>query len=299
MTGAREESELTGKGEEARMKAHQIAFVFGHGRGQVVVNQVARNATQRLKCMNMTAHECFEALAVRELDVHHAAFTLHQREGVQLALVAGVVEGAEVPPVDLEAIARQRFHAHVCAVGGRLGADLLQIVLQDGDAALEAAPAQSLKNHHRTGGGILLQQFTDGGVKRLQFAGSLRLGTGLRRLAEVFGYGAPVQVQVAGDLSQRPLLVPVEIVNLVDLFVAQHGGGLILLSVKSGAEARVSLFARFRGRELSPSTINTCVVAKLLLARCSATGPNSQTAAAQDFRSRAELLFARSRTRRA
>src|SRR5438876_6520052 len=73
MTGAREESELTGKGEEARMKAHQIAFVFGHGRGQVVVNQVARNATQRLKCMNMTAHECFEALAVRELDVHHAA----------------------------------------------------------------------------------------------------------------------------------------------------------------------------------------------------------------------------------
>src|SRR5207245_3075896 len=91
MTGAREESELTGKGEEARMKAHQIAFVFGHGRGQVVVNQVARNATQRLKCMNMTAHECFEALAVRELDVHHAAVTFHQREGVQLALIAGKV----------------------------------------------------------------------------------------------------------------------------------------------------------------------------------------------------------------
>src|SRR5207245_2235855 len=89
MTGAREESELTGKGEEARMKARQIAFVFGHGRGQVVVNQVTRNATQRLKCVNMTAHECFEALAVRELDVHHAAVTFHQREGVQLALIAG------------------------------------------------------------------------------------------------------------------------------------------------------------------------------------------------------------------
>jgi hypothetical protein len=30
---------------------------------------------------------------------------------------------------------------------------------------------------------------------------------------------------VAGDLSQRPLLVPVKAVNFVDLFVAQHGWG--------------------------------------------------------------------------
>ena len=203
-----------------------------------------------------------------------------------------------MPPVDLEAIARQRFHAHVSAAGGRLGADLVQIVLQDGDAAIEAAPAQPLQNHDCAGVGILLQQFTDGGMKRLQLAGSLQPGTWLRRLDEIFGYGAPVQVQVAGDLSQRPFLVPVKVVNLVDLFVAQHGGGLILLSGKTGADARALLFARFRGRGLNPSTINTWVVAKLLFARCPAVGPNSQTAAAQDFRSRAKLLFARSRTRR-
>jgi hypothetical protein len=30
----------------------------------------------------MAAHECFEALAVRELDVDHAAMTFHQREGI-------------------------------------------------------------------------------------------------------------------------------------------------------------------------------------------------------------------------
>src|ERR1035441_10875800 len=92
MAGAREESTLTGKGEKARMESNQIALVFGDGRSQIVVNQVARNATQRLKRMNMAAHECFEALTVRELDVHHAAVAFHQREGVQLALVAGVVE---------------------------------------------------------------------------------------------------------------------------------------------------------------------------------------------------------------
>src|SRR5438445_7402825 len=84
---------------------------------------------------------------------------------------------------------------------------------------------------------------------------------------------------------------PVKVVNLVNLFVAQHGSGLILLSGKTGADARALLFARFRGRELSPSTINTWVVAKLLFARCPAVGPNSPTAAAQDFRSRAKLLF--------
>jgi hypothetical protein len=42
---------------------------------------------------------------------------------------------------------------------------------------------------------------------------------------------------VAGDLSQRPLLVPVKAVNFVDLLVAQHGVGLILLSGKTGAQA--------------------------------------------------------------
>ena len=149
------------------------------------------------------------------------------------------------------------------------------MVLQDGDAAVEAAPAQSLENHDGTGVGVLLQQFTDGGVKRLQLAGALGPGTWLRRLDQIFGHRAPVQVQVTGDLSQRPLLVPVKAVNLVDLFVAQHGWGLILLSGKTGAEARA-----------------------WLLARSPAAGPNSQTPAAQDFKSRAKLLFARRRRRR-
>jgi hypothetical protein len=242
---AREKAKLTSKGKEARMKANQIPFVFGDGRGQVVVDQVACHAAQRLKRVNVAPQEGFEALAVRELDVHHAAVAFHQREGVQLALVAGVVEGAEVPPVDLEAITGLGFHANVSAARDRLGADLVQIVLQDGDAAVEAAPAQSLKNHDGAGFGILLQQFTDGGVKRLQFAGPLWPGTRLRGLDEILGHRAPVQVQVAGDLSQRPFLAPMEPVNLVDLFVAQHG--LIPFSGKTGAEAR-ALLARFRGR---------------------------------------------------
>src|ERR1039458_10696679 len=70
---------------------------------------------------------------------------------------------------------------------------------------------------------------------------------------------------------------PVKAVNFVDLLVAQHGWGLILLSGKTGADARALLFARFRSRWLNPSTIKTCVVAKVLFARWLAAGPNGQT----------------------
>src|SRR5271157_3051569 len=129
MASARQKAKLAGKGQKARMKPDQIAFVFRHSRSEVVVDQMSRHAAQRLKSVNMAAQECFEALTVRELDVHHAAVTFHQREGVQLARIAGVEEGAEVPPVDLEAISWWGFHADVSAAPGRLCADLVQIVL--------------------------------------------------------------------------------------------------------------------------------------------------------------------------
>src|SRR5260370_14075548 len=115
MASAREKTKRTGESEKARVKPQQIALVFRHGRGQIVVAQVTRNATQRLKRVNVATYEGFEALAVRELDVHHAAVTFHQREGVQLARITGIVERAEVPPIDLEAISGRRFHAHVSA----------------------------------------------------------------------------------------------------------------------------------------------------------------------------------------
>ena len=52
----------------------------------------------------MATHEGLKALAVGELDVEHPAVTLHQAEGIELPLVAGIVEGAEVAPVNFEAL---------------------------------------------------------------------------------------------------------------------------------------------------------------------------------------------------
>src|SRR5260370_2105899 len=54
MAGAREEAKLTGKGEETGMKANQIAFVFGHGRGQAVANQMALTPPHPLTYVNLS-----------------------------------------------------------------------------------------------------------------------------------------------------------------------------------------------------------------------------------------------------
>ena len=50
--------------------------------------------------MNVATDESLETLAVSELQVKHAAMGIHEREGVEFALVA-VFERAKVSPIDL------------------------------------------------------------------------------------------------------------------------------------------------------------------------------------------------------
>jgi hypothetical protein len=47
-----------------------------------------------------------------ELDIEHATVGIGQREGIEFALVTGVIQRAEVSPIHLEAFAGDRFHAH-------------------------------------------------------------------------------------------------------------------------------------------------------------------------------------------
>ena len=105
IAGARKEAVFAGKGEKARKKADQAAIVFGDGSGQIVIGDLARDATQRGERVHVTADEGLEALAVSELQIQHAAVRFDQGEGIELALVAGVIERAEVPPIDFEALA--------------------------------------------------------------------------------------------------------------------------------------------------------------------------------------------------
>jgi hypothetical protein len=82
VTGPRNETALAREGEEAGIEPHQVAFVLGDGRGEIIEPQFPRAATQGLEGMHVTTHESFETLAVRELQVHLAAMAFHQAEGV-------------------------------------------------------------------------------------------------------------------------------------------------------------------------------------------------------------------------
>ena len=86
--------------------------MFGHRGSQIVVDDLARDTAQGREGMHVTADEGFKALAVSELQIEHAAVGIDQGEGVELALIAGVIERAEVPPIDFEALARRRLHAN-------------------------------------------------------------------------------------------------------------------------------------------------------------------------------------------
>ena len=55
--------------------------------------------------MEVAADEGLEALTVGEFDVEHPAVTLNQAEGIELPLITLIIQGAEVAPVDLEALA--------------------------------------------------------------------------------------------------------------------------------------------------------------------------------------------------
>ena len=131
IAGARVEAVFASEAEEAREKTDQATIMFGDSGGQVVVDDLACDTAQRGESVNVAADEGFEALAVSELDVEHAAVRVDQREGIQLAHVAGIIERAEVAPVDFEAFAGERFHAHEGAVGRELRTNLAHILPQD------------------------------------------------------------------------------------------------------------------------------------------------------------------------
>ena len=99
---------------------------------------------------------------------------------------------------------------------------------------------------------------------------------------------------MAFNLTNRPVLGPVEPVQVVDLIGGQHRH--LPLCSRSGGETRRMLFAR-RGEPGRDGEVlqspRSWAEAELLFARSPRAGPTSQTCAAECFRSRAEVLFAR------
>jgi len=98
----------------------------------------------------------------------------------------------------------------------------VQVIFQDAQTTVEAERTETLRDHHGTRLGILLQQFGDGGFERIQFAGALPMSRAACRRDQILGDGSTSQVKMTGDLAHRPVLGPVQAMNRVDLFRGQH-----------------------------------------------------------------------------
>lgn len=85
MAGAWDEAVVAGEGEKAWIEAHQVALVFRDSGGQIVEPEFTRAALERVEGMDVTADECLEVLAVRELQVHLAAVAFDQAKRIELA----------------------------------------------------------------------------------------------------------------------------------------------------------------------------------------------------------------------
>src|ERR1700730_18137272 len=128
IAGTRVEAIFAREAEKARKKKHQAAIVLGHGGSEIIIGDLARDAAQGNEGVHVTADESFKALAVSKLQIEHAAVCLDEGERIELALVAGVVERAEVPPIDFETFARGGLHADKGAIRFGLWAGSLEIV---------------------------------------------------------------------------------------------------------------------------------------------------------------------------
>ena len=240
----RDKAIFTGETEEARLKADETSVMFSNCGGQVVISDLTCNATQFGEGMNMTADESFEALAMRELDIHHAAVSIDQGEGIQLTRIARIIERAEVAPVNLEAFPGDGFHADEGAAGLQLRTHPAYIFLEDARSAFVTEWSQALFDDSRGYLRVLLQPFGDVVFEGIEFARTAAERRSLRRRFEIFVNRAPAHFEMALDFADGPALGPVKPVQVVDLFGVKHR--LIPLCGRVGGYASRLLFARRR-----------------------------------------------------
>src|ERR1700730_5990367 len=213
---------LARKGEEPRIEADQIILMFGNRSRQIVEPDFAARARQELKGMNVTAGEGLKALAVRKLQIHPAAVSLDEAEGVEFARGPVVDERAEMAPVHVEPFAGRGLDTNVSAAGDGTLPQYPQIVLNNGEPAVVSERFKALGNDGSVGVRVLQQKVGDGRLPRIYLAGTFTMQRlGGRRL-EILRNRAAADAQMARDLSLRPLLYPMKAMQFADLVPRKH-----------------------------------------------------------------------------
>jgi len=115
---------------------------------------------------------------------------------------------------------------------GTSSSHLLQVVAQNGVAAGITGRLEALEENDARRAGILVEQFGDQGLERIELAGTRTADRQGHGGVEILFHGAGSEVERAGDATHRPMLAASEAVNFIDLVHAQHRS-----AYKSGREA--------------------------------------------------------------
>ena len=104
---------MAGQGQQRRVEADGVAHAFDHGALEVVVQQYPRHAAEGDEGQGVAAQEAVHAGVQEEAQEDHAAVTEHHHEAHERSPSAADLQVAEVAPVDLRLLSRQRAQAQV------------------------------------------------------------------------------------------------------------------------------------------------------------------------------------------
>ncbi len=233
-------------------------------------------------------------LTMRKLDIHLPAVTLDQTERIELSRAAVIDERSEVAPVDLETLAGGGLHAHKGAPRFAFLPDRMQVIANDRMAAVETLLPKPLLDDSARASRILLEQSCNSRLERIQFAGTGSLNNAGRRVGQVLVDGVTADMKMARNLANRPVLDKAQAMNRGDLLIRQHRVRVVIRTIRT--PTRWMFFSRWRrprgwlSNRLKNEDFGGSQVVLYKILHPGSDQPNS---AAERFRSKAKVFFAR------
>ena len=127
-------------------------------------------------------------------------------------------------PIDLETLTGCRFHAYISSPLLCVLPQIMQVIAKNRVSAAEPLLTKPLLDDRGGNRRVLLKPVLDHRLEWIELAGTGSLnGNRCRRLDQVFGDRSAADVEMTGNLANRPVLHKMQPMNRRDLLVRQHG----------------------------------------------------------------------------
>ena len=212
---------VAGQLEQARVEAHVLADALEDHAFQVVIEQDAWDAAEGGKGLDVAAENTLQRLVEGEAGVHGPGPGQHEDETGQAAAGGADRDRAEVAPVDLALLPRQRIEAEE-RLGARGGADEADVTADLHGRAQVAARAEHRVQARRAQAWIRLERGGDDGLVGIEPArANLRPGMAVGVIESALD-GLVMHAEGVGDGADRPVLGVEEAPDLGPLPQGDH-----------------------------------------------------------------------------